>query len=376
MVVSDDGTTVLTDSVSFDVTVGGARPTVDLNGDDSGTGFLVSYIENDLPSPLAEPDVTITTDSTTTIASATVTITNLEDGTAEVLAAVTDGTSITASYDSATGVLTLTGEDTIANYQTVLASLTYENTSEDPTVGDRDIVIVVNDGSLDSLAVTSTVTIFAINDYPELVIPSPYDDPDTPVEVTEFQTITFTVDVIDVDHGEGEFYFFLDTDNYPLPDDAVVATIGYYTGEVTWTPNLAGTYHFLVVVVDLEGGIDQQYIQFTVVEDTTAPTVTDAPTGTYVSPISALTVTFSEAMADTAFDVDNYSLIIVGGDNDGTVVDFSSLTIDSENSITLSLAADLALEDYELTLDNSLIDDLADNLLSGDFTFDFTVAES
>ena len=42
------------------------------------------------------------------------------NGASEVLAANTAGTSITANYDSGTGILTLSGADTVANYQQVL----------------------------------------------------------------------------------------------------------------------------------------------------------------------------------------------------------------------------------------------------------------
>ena len=45
----------------------------------------------------------------------------------------TAGTAITASYDAASGVLTLTGTDTLAHYQQVLDSVTYASTSHNPT---------------------------------------------------------------------------------------------------------------------------------------------------------------------------------------------------------------------------------------------------
>ena len=68
------------------------------------------------------------------LASLTVTITNLLDGTDEVLAADTSGTSIVAAYDSDTGVLSHTGTDTVANYQQVLRTVTYDNAAVTPTL--------------------------------------------------------------------------------------------------------------------------------------------------------------------------------------------------------------------------------------------------
>ncbi|WP_197529037.1 beta strand repeat-containing protein [Aeoliella mucimassa] len=373
VLVSDDGTPVMSDNLEFSAMVNAARPTVDLNGDSEGTGFLVSFIENDFAVPLAEPDVAITTDSSTTITSATVTITNFSDGTAEVLAADTTGTSITASYDDTTGILSLTGVDTIANYQSVIASLSYQNTSEDPTAGDRAIEVVVNDGVVDSLPATATVTVFAINDVPDLTLPAPYDAPETPVEVTEFTTVSFTATGTDLDHTADELQFLIDSDDSGLPDGAAIPTITNPGGVFSWTPDATGTYSFRILLVDSEGDVDQELVTFTVVDDTTAPTVVTAPSGDLTGSIGSLTVTFSEAMGSAAFDIGNYTLEIVGGTNDGTVVSFVDLTQVSDTSVTLNLATDLAIESYELTLDNSLIDDLAENLLTGDNTFDFAV---
>src|SRR5262249_311265 len=72
----------------------------------------------------------------------------------DVLSANVTGTSITASY--ANGVLTLTGTDTLAHYQQVLASATlfpyttlFRSFGNDPS---RTISWVVNDGARDSAA--------------------------------------------------------------------------------------------------------------------------------------------------------------------------------------------------------------------------------
>ncbi len=45
--------------------------------------------------------------------------------TGDTLAATTTGTSITASYNASTGVLSLSGSDTLAHYQQVLDSVSY-----------------------------------------------------------------------------------------------------------------------------------------------------------------------------------------------------------------------------------------------------------
>ena len=90
--------------------------------------------------------------------SLTVTITNLLDGSAETLAADTTGTAISASYDSVTGVLTLSGTDTVAMYQQVLRTITYDNQSGAANATDRVITFVADDGAALSNVATTTLT--------------------------------------------------------------------------------------------------------------------------------------------------------------------------------------------------------------------------
>src|SRR5262249_28640728 len=81
----------------------------------------------------------------------------------DILSADVTGTSITKSYNATTGVLTLTGNDTLAHYQQVLESVTYVSTSSNPTNfgvdPTRTISWVVNDGTLDSTTQTTTLNI-------------------------------------------------------------------------------------------------------------------------------------------------------------------------------------------------------------------------
>jgi autotransporter passenger strand-loop-strand repeat protein len=97
------------------------------------------------------PSVTITDPDNLTLAHATVAVTAgtfANDG--DVLAATTAGTSISASYDSATETLTLTGVDTLAHYRQVLDSVTFDAAGADPTSGGADptrtVTWVVDDG--------------------------------------------------------------------------------------------------------------------------------------------------------------------------------------------------------------------------------------
>jgi hypothetical protein len=81
----------------------------------------------------------------------------------DTLAAATTGTSITASYNTSTGVLSLTGSDTLAHYQQVLDSVSYSSSSQDPTNSGADpsrtVSWAVNDGTLNSATQTTAINI-------------------------------------------------------------------------------------------------------------------------------------------------------------------------------------------------------------------------
>src|SRR5690606_1791538 len=76
---------------------------------------------------------------------------------------------ITGSYNAATGVLTLSGTATLAEYEAALRSVTFQNTSSGPIVAPRTISFQVDDGASQnnlSNVATSTVTIGPMNDAP------------------------------------------------------------------------------------------------------------------------------------------------------------------------------------------------------------------
>ncbi|MGE4266803.1 MAG: hypothetical protein AB7F25_05180 [Deferribacterales bacterium] len=85
----------------------------------------------------------------------------------DYLSAATAGTSITASYDAATGTLTLTGTDTLENYRAVLTGMQYGSTNPTPAIDSatREITWQVTDANSDlagagiSNSGTSTVAI-------------------------------------------------------------------------------------------------------------------------------------------------------------------------------------------------------------------------
>jgi len=126
---------------------------------------------------------TVTDVDNQNLASATVSITS---GflTGDTLAATTTGTTITASYNTSTGVLSLSGSDSLAHYQQVLDSITYSSTSQNPTNSGADpsrtVSWVLNDGTLNSATKSTTLNIATGSTTASLFSPSA-----TPSTITE-----------------------------------------------------------------------------------------------------------------------------------------------------------------------------------------------
>ncbi len=193
-----DGPTSLAFVPSHQVSVVSPAPTLDLDADDSaasGLNFGTTWSEDGGPVVIVDGDATLVDPDSTNLSSLTVAITNQLDGSAELLSATTGGTNISASYDSGTGVLTLSGSDTVANYLTVLKTVTYENTSDAPSTTARNITFVADDGVNSSPIATTTVTMIGVNDDPVLTIPAGT----TAYTEGAYQLITPSATLTDVD---------------------------------------------------------------------------------------------------------------------------------------------------------------------------------
>ena len=77
-------------------------------------------------------------------------------------------TTITGTWDAATGTLTLTGSDTVANYQAALRAVKYQNTSANPSLATRTVSLKVNDGVLESSVLVRNITLTPVDDPPVL----------------------------------------------------------------------------------------------------------------------------------------------------------------------------------------------------------------
>ncbi|MEH2081064.1 MAG: putative Ig domain-containing protein [Nostoc sp.] len=129
----------------------------------SGSASALTYTEN--ATTAIDSAITISDTDSTNLVSATISISSGFVSGQDTLA-FTNQNGIIGSYNSSTGVLTLTGSATIANYQTALRSITYTNNSDNPNLTLRTVSFLVNDGTADSTAVTRDINITAVNDAP------------------------------------------------------------------------------------------------------------------------------------------------------------------------------------------------------------------
>jgi hypothetical protein len=129
-------------------------------------GHTLNYTENQAATAI-DPAFTVSDVDSANLASATVQITGNYVNGQDVLA-FSNTATITGSFDPLTGKLTLTGSDTVANYQAAIDSVKYSNTSDDPSAASRTVTIITNDGAANSVAVTDTITVQPVNDAPTL----------------------------------------------------------------------------------------------------------------------------------------------------------------------------------------------------------------
>ena len=114
-----------------------------------------SYTEGD-PAATVDGALTVTDPDDADLESATVRISaGFQSGDELVF---TNQSGITGSYNAGTGVLTLTGTASLADYQTALRSIGYRHTGDDPQVS-KSVEFTVNDGAADSAPATKAIAV-------------------------------------------------------------------------------------------------------------------------------------------------------------------------------------------------------------------------
>ena len=158
------------------IQVNNSAPTLDLDGNNStlpGTSYRATFTENGTPVAIADTDTLIgDPDIGSTIASATITLTNPQAG--DLLAAPARCREVSRlpatiqhrSHHAPSGPASL------ADYETALEAIHFSSAGDNPVAGNRIIEVVVNDGIHDSQPATSLVTVVAVNDAPINTVPA------------------------------------------------------------------------------------------------------------------------------------------------------------------------------------------------------------
>ncbi len=135
-------------------------PTIDLDGDNDLTGndFETSFLVGASPVAIAD-DVLIGDGDDVNLQSAVIKLAIRADGDAAeslvINGALPDGINAVA-YDQVTGILELTGEASVADYQIAIAQIEYTNLIGYHT-SDRLVEVTVNDGIANSNTATTTI---------------------------------------------------------------------------------------------------------------------------------------------------------------------------------------------------------------------------
>ena len=159
-----DGSGALIDNVRLHLLEGVINDIeVDANGDGTGSG-ATAVLQQGAASVDIATDLTLAHPSGENLTSATVSITNSPAILEDVLSVVPGDSGITQIFDSTTGTLALSGDASIATWQSVLQTLQYQNNGASPTVGNRSISISVSDDAIlgddqESAAVTIDVNV-------------------------------------------------------------------------------------------------------------------------------------------------------------------------------------------------------------------------
>lgn len=145
---------------------GATAPVVDLNGEAEGIDLEVVFTEGseEPASVLASSDLSIVDADSNYLYGAKIYFGERPDGEDETLDISVAGTELTALYDSQMGSISISGVGTVAEYEDVIASLTYHNTKETCDLSSaRTVLISVYDGVFWSEEATLSISIEPTN---------------------------------------------------------------------------------------------------------------------------------------------------------------------------------------------------------------------
>ena len=184
-ITDGDGASSLTQNLTLNVSSVNDAPVVDLNGaDGAGVDFAVTFTEDGGAVNVVDTDATISDVDNTTYQNLSINLSGFLDGaseqitiagyvftysTSENVIRTVGSTDFEIDFDGTGFDVMLDGGGGMpaADLQSLLRGVTYENTFQDPTAGDRTINFFAQDSSLLSGPIAiSTITVNPQNDAP------------------------------------------------------------------------------------------------------------------------------------------------------------------------------------------------------------------
>jgi VCBS repeat-containing protein len=286
---------------------------------------ILAYTEN-ATAAVINSAITLSDVDSATLSSATISISS--GFTSGDILSFSNTNGITGSYNSTTGVLTLTGSASLENYDAALKSIRLSSTSDNPTSisATRTISWLSNDGELNSNVATSMINITAVNDAPVL------------------NTTSFSLGVLNK--------------NAPLPQGGVGNTLQNYINAISDADN-PSTMGVAVTSVDSQGTLfysingGSTWLTATNVSEANALLLTNnAQTRLYFQPNTSFTGDINSAFKFRAWDQStgtsaSYANIISTGNSSA----FSS------NSVDVSVQVAAALLGVQLAQDTGTSSD-------------------
>jgi VCBS repeat-containing protein len=279
----------------------------------------ILYAESQPATPV-DPGLFVADPDSPILTGATVQITGNHAAPEDVLALPAQP-NITASYDNATGTLTLSGTDTLAAYRTALRAVTYRNTSSNPSTAQRTVTFTVSDASAASAPATRAVNVTATDNAPDVdnspgALAYTENDPATAIDTA----ITIT----DVDSANLTGATAQITGNHAAPEDVLAlpaqpgVTASY--SSVTGTLTLSGT----ATVAEYEAAL----------EAVTYRNTSDNPS------TAARTVTYTARDAGGFGASDTHAIMIAAVDDAPTAADDSATLAEDAGATAVTVLAD------------------------------------
>ncbi|MFK8014013.1 MAG: cadherin-like domain-containing protein [Gammaproteobacteria bacterium] len=255
----------------------------------------------------------------------------------------TNQNGISGTYDNGSGILTLSGLASVADYQTALRSIVFANTSDTPSTATRTIEWTVNDGDLNSASVTRDITVATVADAP--VIANLSSDTLIYAEgagavVIDQMTDAAVSDADSVDFDTGTLTVSFATGSDSAEDILGIANIGTGAGQIGIS-GLSVTYGGVAIgtfaggasgtdlVITLNANADAVATSALIRAITYQNNDTDSPT------IGDRTVRFILTDGDGGTSSNYDTTVSVTSDNDAPVLGNNSLTISEGATVIL-----------------------------------------